>query len=125
MFLAYEIAGALGRSDYNKIKTGVDYDSTTKHVLEENYKIIKKMLNGEKIWGYLFLPLSGPTGLIVYRLTVDNNFRNLINSPHFLLLLCALTLIAFPFMFLAQRMNNNLFSKHIKELEQKIHHLSD
>ena len=125
MFLAYEIAGALGRYDYNKIKTGVDYTSTTKQVLEVNYKTIKKMLNGEKIWGYLFLPLSGPAGLIVYKLTINNNFKNLIDSPHFILLLCSLALIGFPFMFLAQKMNTNLFSKHVKDLKEKIQQLAE
>lgn len=125
MFLCYELASVLGWSDYNNIKTGVDYNLTTKQVLEENHKVITKILNGEKIWGYIFLPLSGPAGLIVYKLTVDNNFKSLINSSYFILLLCVLALIALPFIFLTQKMNNNLFSKHLTDLEEKIGQLAE
>jgi hypothetical protein len=125
MFLTYEIAGFFGRRDFNQIKTGVDYNSNTKQVLQKNFEIISKILKGEKIWGFLFLPLSGPTGLIVYRLTIDNNFSNLINSSNFVLLLCLLTLIGLPFIFIAQKMNNGLFTKHIKDLQEKIDQLSD
>ncbi len=125
MFLTYEVAGAFGRYDFNKIKTGVDYNSNTKQVLEQNFNAIHRMLRGERIWGYIFVPLSGPAGLLIYRLTVDNNFKNLVNSSHFVLLLCLLTLIGIPFLFLAQKMNNNLFSKHINELQEKINELSE
>ncbi len=124
MFLTYEVAGAFGRHDFNKIKTGVDYNSNTKQVLEQNFTSINRILRGERIWAYVFLPLSGPTGLLVYRLTADNSFKNLMNSSNFILLLCSLTLISLPFLFLAQKMNNNLFSKHLKELEEKINELS-
>jgi hypothetical protein len=125
LFLSYEIAGVLGRYDFNKIKTGVDYSLTTKQVLVENYKAINRILTGEKIWGYLFLPLSGPIGLLIYKLTVDNNLKNVINSPNFVLLLCSLTLIGFPVMLLAQKMNNSLFSQHIKDLKEKINQLAE
>lgn len=125
MFLTYEIAGFFGRRDFNQIKTGVDYNSNTKQVLEKNFEIISKILKGEKIWGYIFLPLSGPAGLIIYRLTIDNNFSNLINSSNFVLLLCLLTLVSLPFIFIAQKMNNGLFAKHIEDLQEKIDQLSE
>ena len=125
MFITYEVAGAFGRNDFKKIKTGVDFNSNTKQVLVQNYNAINRILRGERIWGYIFLPLSGPTGLLIYRLTMDNNFNNLMNSSRFILLLCALSLVGLPFLFLAQKMNNNLFSKHIKELEEKINQLSE
>lgn len=125
IFLTYEIAGALGRYDFNKIKTGVDYSSNTLQVLTQNFNAISKILKGERIWGYIFLPLSGPTGLLVYKLTVDNNLENLVNSSQFILLMCLLTLIGLPFMFLANKMNNNLFSKHLNDLQKKIEQLAE
>lgn len=125
LFLSYEVAGAVGRYDFNKIKTGVDYSLTTKQVLIQNYKAITRILSGEKIWGYLFLPLSGPIGLLIYKLTVDNNIKNVMNSPNFVLLLCSLTLIGLPAMFLAQKMNNSLFTKHLKDLQEKINQLAE
>ncbi|HTN00067.1 MAG TPA: hypothetical protein VL088_15025, partial [Pedobacter sp.] len=110
---------------FNQIKTGVDSNSSTKQLLEKNFEIINKILKGEKIWGYLFLPLSGPSGLIVYKLTIDNNFGNLINSSNFVLLLCLLTLVGLLFIFIAQKINNGLFTKQIKDLQEKIDQLAD
>lgn len=124
IFFTYEVGGAFGRNDFNKIKTGVDYSSTTKEVLEENFKAITKILKGEKVWSYIFLPLSGPMGLIVYKLTGDNSFKNLLQSSDFLMLLGGLVLIGIPFIFLGQKMNNRLFAAHLKSLKSKINELS-
>lgn len=125
IFIVYELARASGKYDLNKIKTGVDYNSNTKQVLQENLKAINRILRGERIWGYVFLPLSGPTGLLMYRLTVENSFKILFSSSQFTLLLGALTLISIPVLFLTQRINNNLFSKHMVDLEQKIKELDE
>lgn len=125
IFLIYEVAGTFGRYDFKKIKASIDYNSNTKHVLEENFSAINRILRGERIWGYVFLPLSGPAGLLVYRLTLDNNLKNIFSSPHFTLLLCSLALIGLPFIFLTHKMNKNLFSNHIKNLQEKIKELSE
>ncbi len=121
----YEICRALGMRDFNKIKTAVDYNANTQQVLTNNLKAIKKILRGETIFGYIFLPLAGPIGLLAYRLYVHHSFEQVIQLPHFFIQMALLALVGIPFIWLTKRMNHSIFAKPLKQLTDKLNDLMD
>lgn len=124
VFITYETFRALGVIKFKKIKTGVDYNSNTKQVLIDNYKAIKEILQGESIYGYIFLPLAGPTGLLAYKLYVHQSFEKVIGLAGFLPQILILTLVGIPFIFIAKKMNDSIFVKPLNDLKNKITELS-
>ncbi|WP_293306430.1 hypothetical protein [Pedobacter sp. UBA5917] len=124
-FITYEIFRAMGINDLNKIKTSVDYNTNTKQVLIDNLAAIKRMLRGETIYGYIFIPLAGPTGLLAYRLYVHQTFEKVFNLPHFFLHAASLLLIGIPLIYVAKKMNDSIFSAPLKNLNEKIKSLMD
>ena len=124
VFITYETFRALGVIKFKKIKTGVDYNSNTKQVLIDNYNAIKEILKGESIYGYIFLPLAGPTGLLAYKLYVYQSFEKVIGLPGFLPQILILTLVGIPFIFIAKKMNDSIFVKPLNDLKNKITELS-
>ncbi|WP_421942764.1 hypothetical protein [Pedobacter sp.] len=124
VFLTYEISRALGMIKFRKIKTGIDYNANTKDVLINNYKAIKEILKGETVYGYIFLPLAGPIGLLAYKLFVHQSFEKVISLPNILYQLIAVALIGIPFIFIARKMNDSIFVKPLNELKNKIAELS-
>jgi len=124
-FITYEVCRILGIRELKNIKTAIDFNSNTKQVLEDNLKVIKRILRIENIFGYIFLPLSGPIGWIAYKLYTHQNLETVIGLPNlsWQLVLCMLTGI--PFIFIAQKMNDSIFKAPIKELESKIEELND
>ena len=123
--ITYEICRALGMRDFNKIKTAVDYNANTRQVLTDNFNAIKKILHGETIFGYIFLPLAGPIGLLAYRLYVHQTMAQVIQLPHFFLQMALLALVGIPFILLTKRMNDSIFKKPLKQLSDKLNDLMD
>lgn len=123
--VTYEICRALGMRDFNKIKTAVDFNANTKQVLTDNFNAIKKILRGETIFGYIFLPLAGPIGLLAYRLYVHQTFAQVIQRPHFFIQMALLALVGIPFILLTKRMNDSIFAKPLKQLSDKLNDLMD
>jgi hypothetical protein len=124
-FITYEIFRALGMHDFKKIKTSVDYNTNTKQVLIDNLAAIKRILRGETVYSYIFLPLAGPTGLLAYRLYVHQSFEKVLSLPHFLIHIISLAIIGIPLIFIAKKMNDSIFAKPLKELNEKINDLMD
>ncbi|GGE70760.1 hypothetical protein EV200_11229 [Pedobacter psychrotolerans] len=123
IFIIYEISRAFSIKDFNKIKTGINYNTDLKQVLSDNLKAIKRILKVENIFGYIFIPLSGPIGLLAYRLYVYETFDMVLSLPHFFLQLILVSLMGIPLIYLAKKMNDNIFSKPLKELNKKINDL--
>jgi hypothetical protein len=123
--VTYEICRALGMRDFNKIKTAVDYNANTKQVLTDNLYAIKRILKGETIFGYIFLPLAGPIGLLAYRLYVHQSLEQVIQLPHFFIQMALLALVGIPFIWLTKRMNDSIFAKPLKQLNDKLNDLMD
>ena len=119
VFVIYEISRAFGIKHFNKIKTGINYNTDLKQVLSDNLKAIKRILKVENIFGYIFIPLSGPIGLLVYRLHVYETFDRVLNLPHFFLQLILVSLMSIPFIYLTKKMNDSIFSKPLKELNKR------
>lgn len=124
LFISYEIFRALCMIKFRKIKTGIDYNANTKDVLINNFKAIKEILRGEAVYGYIFLPLAGPTGLLAYKLFVHQSFEKVINLPNIWYQLFAMALIGIPFIFIAKKMNDSIFTKPLSQLKAKIAELS-
>ena len=124
-FIAYEIFRAMGVNDFNKIKTSVDYNANTKQVLIDNLAAIKRILRAETIYGYIFLPLAGPIGWLAYKLYVYQTFEKVFNLPHFFIQLVLLTIVGIPFIYIGKKMNDSIFAKPLKELNEKINELMD
>lgn len=124
VFITYETFRAFGMIKFRKIKTGIDYNANTKEVLINNYSAIKEILRGETIYGYIFLPLAGPTGLLAYKLFVNQSFEKVISLPSIFYQLAAVALIGIPFIFMAKKMNDSIFKKPLNDLKNKIRELS-
>ncbi|WP_316768558.1 hypothetical protein [Pedobacter frigiditerrae] len=124
-FVTYEVCRIFGLVELKKIKTAIDFDSNTKQVLEDNLNTIRRILRMENIFGYLFLPLSGPIGLIAYKLYVHQKFAIVFSLPNLTLQIVLCALIGFPFIYLAQKMNDSIFKEPIKDLSDKIEDLSE
>jgi len=124
-FITYEVCRILGINELKNIKTAIDFNSNTKQVLEDNLKAIKSILRMENVFGYIFLPLSGPIGWIAYKLYAHQNLETVIGLPNLSWQLVLCTLIGVPFIFIAQKMNDSIFKAPIKELESKILELSE
>lgn len=125
IFCCFDFFRALSWMQYKKVKTSVDYASSTKKVLEDNVKAIQNFLKIENIWGYLFLPLSAPAGFLVYKLFVSDNFTAVVNQPYFFYKLVFCALLGIPGILMANKANRSLFSAHLKDLKQKIDQLKD
>lgn len=124
-FLTYELCRILGQRELNKIRTTIDFNATTKQVLADNLSSIKRILKMENVFGYTFLPLSGPIGWMAYQLYAHQNLATVINLPNLIWQLLACMLVSIPFIYIAQKMNNSIFAAPIKELESKILALSE
>lgn len=124
-FITYEIFRAMGLNDFKKIKTSVDYNTNTKQVLINNLAAIKRILRGEIIYSYIFIPLAGPTGLLAYRLYVHQTFEKVFSLPHFFIQMVLLMLVGIPFIYIGKKMNDSIFAKPLKELNEKINGLMD
>lgn len=124
IFACFEIARIASVYEFKKIKTEIDYTSTTQQVLRDNLKAIKNFLKIEQIWGYVFLPLAAPAGFVLYRLMIHKNFETIFSDPNIWYQLAAYMLIGFPAILITRKMNNHLFAEHIKDLTAKIHQLS-
>ena len=125
IFITYELCRILGQREFNKIKTAIDFNTTTKQVLEDNLSLIKRILRMEKVFGYVFLSLSGPIGWLAYQLFVHQNLETVFTLPNLVWQSLLCMAIGIPFIFIAQKMNNSIFKAPINELIEKINALSE
>lgn len=124
-FLSYEICRWLMIGQLNKFKAVVDYSLNTKQVLEETLASLTQILKVENIFGYIFLPITGPIGLMAAKLYHHQTFENVFNLPNVYLQLAISILVSIPILLLAKKANNYLFEARIKELKSKILILSE
>ncbi|WP_316823700.1 hypothetical protein [Pedobacter miscanthi] len=124
-FITYEIFRAMAVSDLKKIKTSVDYNTNTKEVLINNLAAVKRILRSETLYGYIFIPLGGPTGLLAYRLYVHQTFEKVFSLPHFFMHAALLSIIGIPLIYVAKKMNDSVFSAPLRNLNEKIKSLMD
>jgi len=124
VFVLYEVFRWLGVKEFQKIKTAVDYTSSTKDVLEINFKAITKILTIENIWGYLTAPIAGPIGFLCYKLTVHQSFGNVFKLPNIYMHLGLLIPLGILIIFLGNLMNRSIFKNQVQNLEMKINELS-
>lgn len=124
-FVIYESFYWIALHQFNNIKTSVDYTSTTKVVLENNLKAIKSILNIENLFGYIFIPIAGPTGWLAAKLVVHHDFERVFKLPNFTMQIIITTLIGLPLILLAKKINQRLFSTHLRQLKIKIQELKE
>lgn len=124
VFILYELFYWMGKKEFNKIKTSVDYTSNTKNILENNLSAISKILHLENIWSYLIAPLAGPIGFLCYKLYVHKSFETVFALPNIYLHLALLIPLGVFVIILGNMMNRNLFKKQLENLNEKIKELS-
>ncbi|KQB99076.1 hypothetical protein [Pedobacter sp. Hv1] len=125
LFATYEIFRGLAIIEFNKIKTGVDYNANAKQLLTVNLKAIKSILKIENIYGYIFLPLSGPIGLLVYKLYAHQSFENIVIGANLFWQLGLLLIVGISLIYVTRKMNDSLFAQHIEDLKAKIAQLEN
>jgi hypothetical protein len=123
-FITYEVCRFLGTKELKQIKTAIDFNSNTRQVLEDNLKAIQRILRMENLFGYIFLPLSGPIGWLAYQLYKHHDFVKVMELPNFTLQMALFLLIGFPFIYVAQKMNDSIFKAPMQELQEKIEELT-
>lgn len=120
VFVLYEVSRYFGTKEFAKIKTSVDYASSTKEVLQSNLNAITKLLRIEQIWGYVTAPIAGPIGFLCYKLTVHGSFAKVFELPNIYLNLALLMPLGISVIILGNLMNNSIFKKQIGDLKMKI-----
>lgn len=123
-FLVYEIARMLMVHKLKHMPPGLDYSEVTKPMLSRQLQMVKDMLNAEQLWGYLFIPLSTPAGLIAYQLFAGKELSALYTGPHFLLYVVMCIVFAGLGLIMAKKMNAIAFSGHIKRLAENIEQMN-
>jgi hypothetical protein len=124
LFLTYEGFRFFAAREYAKIKTGIDYDSNIKKLLEDNLKAIKMMLKIENIFGYVFLPISGLTGWLFYKLYRLETFEKVYDSIS-LGQIVPFIIVGIPFIWVAKKMNDSIFKQPIQDLKNKVSELAE
>lgn len=122
--ILYEIFRWFGLKEFKKIKTSVDYSSSTKQVLENNLKAISKILFLENIWGYITAPIAAPIGFLCYKLTVHKSFSSVFELPNMFLYIILLIPLGILIIILGNLMNRSIFKEQIEDLRQKIKEIS-
>lgn len=125
VFVLYEASRWFGAKEFQKIKTAVDYTSSTKEVLENNLNAITKLLRVEQIWGYITAPIVGPIGFLCYKLTVHGSFAKVFELPNIYMHLGLLMPLGILMIVLGNLMNNSIFKKQIESLKAKIAEFSN
>lgn len=120
IFVFYEIFRTLAFLEYRKINKAVDYNTSTRQVLQHHYNAINKFLLVERVWSYVILPLSAPAGFLLYKLTINNNIEQIADDQFFIYQLLVISLIGLPLIYFSKISNQKLFSKHLKSLKIKI-----
>ncbi|WP_199117339.1 hypothetical protein [Pedobacter sp. ASV28] len=124
IFVLYEVFRLFAVLHFRKIKTSIDYSSSTKQVLEGNLKAITKILAIENLWGYVVAPIAAPIGLLCYQLTVHKTFDNITTQSNFLTQVYILIPIGILIILLGRVMNRSIFKKPVADLKMKIEELS-
>jgi hypothetical protein len=124
VFVLYEVFRLFVVLHFRKIKTSIDYSSSTKQVLEGNLKAITKILAIENLWGYVVAPITAPIGLLCYQLTVHKTFDNVTTQSNFLTQVYILIPIGILIILLGRVMNRSIFKKPVADLKMKIEELS-
>lgn len=124
VFIIYEMCRFFGQREFQKIKTAIDFNTTTKRVLEDNLKSIQRILRMENLFGYAFLPISGPIGWLAYKLYIHQDIATVFSLPNLSWQLFICMLVGIPFIYIAQKMNDSIFKQPIAALESKINELA-
>lgn len=124
VFVLYEVSRWLSVKEFAKVKTSVDYESSTKEVLQSNLNAITTLLRIEQIWGYITAPIVGPIGFLCYKLAVHGSFTKVFELPNIYLHLGLLIPLGILVIILGDLMNNSIFKKQIENLKVKINALS-
>lgn len=124
-FIAYEAARIIMTELMKKLPVEIAYDQMSKDVLERMLTVIKKILKLERIWGYIFIPLAGPSGLIIARLFAGKSLTDIINLPGFIYQVLICLLISLVGIILAGKMNAYAFSKHLLKISENLKQLEN
>lgn len=120
VFALYELFFWIGKKEFNKIKTSVDYASNTKNVLENNLHAISKILYLENVWGYFIAPLAAPIGFLCYKLYIHKSFEAVFALPDVYLHMMILIPLGVLAIVFGNMMNRRIFKKQIESLNEKI-----
>lgn len=124
VFALYELFYWIGKKEFNKLRTSVDYASNTKDVLENNLQAISKILYLENVWSYLIAPLAAPIGFLCYKLCIHKSFEAVFALPNIYLHLMILIPLGVLVIVLGNMMNRRIFKKQIENLNEKITELA-
>lgn len=125
VFFLYEFFRWFGARELRKIRTKIDYASSTKQLLENNLIAITKILAIENMWAYVTAPIAAPIGLLCYKLTVYKTFEKVMEQSNFLSQMIYLIPVGFLVIIIGNLMNRSIFKVQIENLKEKIKSLSE
>lgn len=123
IFLVYELARMGMVKKMKELPPRIEYSSVTKSILSQQLILIKEILRGEKIWGYIFIPIAGPIGLMAYYFFAKKNIMDLFQNPDSVYLIAGFVVLAFAGIKLAEKMNAIGYSEYITKLTKNMQEL--
>lgn len=124
-FIAYELGRITVSQLIKSLPSSPDYDKVTKELLTTQLTIIKRILKIEQLWGFIFIPLSGISGLIIYQLLLGKTFTTIIYAPNFIYKLLLCLFLSFGAIMLACKLNKIAFSKQLSKITENLSDLED
>jgi len=120
IFLAYEGARALSLRKIKQMASKIDYTAVTSSLLQHQLDLIQQVLQIERIWGFLFIPIATPAGYIASQLLWKRNLSSVLQDTTILWVVLAGIVIAIPAWYLTKVMNKVAVGDDIKSLSEKI-----
>jgi hypothetical protein len=121
IFLVYELAQWIRVKDKQAImQYETDFSGITREVIIQQLELANRILKVQEIWGYIFIPLAGPAGLILQYQYHGKTFAEIIAMPYMIYILPALLLLGIPGIYLGKKMNAYAFGKYISKLQQNL-----
>jgi hypothetical protein len=120
IFLVYELARIGMVRKMKHMPSHIDYTNVTKSMLMQQLQLVKEILNAEKVWGYVFIPLAGPVGFIAYYLFKFKTIDGILSHPHLIYFIPVFIIAAILGIKMAGKMNDYAFAKHINKLNENL-----
>jgi hypothetical protein len=94
--------------------------AVTSSLLQHQLHLIQQVLQIERIWGFLFIPMAAPAGYIASQLLWHRDLASVLQGTTILWVALAGIVIAIPAWWLTKLMNKIGVGDDIKSLSEKI-----
>ncbi|TDO23937.1 hypothetical protein [Pedobacter duraquae] len=123
-FAAFLFAAVAMAMKLKSLPAQLNYSKVTSSLLKERIRLINEILRFERYWGYIFIPIAAPIGIIASRLVKRNDFSLVFNSDNWFYLVPVCVFLAVAGIFLGAKMNRFAFGTYLDKLREYAEQLS-